>query len=1008
MNQLKDLLIDGLIRTADNRFFMPDQTLKSLMTESNIKRTLLERGINPEDIPSALAEAMGPGMKCFAILVRIGFPRLFIQFIENGVLDQYLPIENTGHGVFADFIANEVPSEFFIVQYEYLAPLFTKNQIQRRLPDQIILPFIKDSRIDSGGFGTIHKVSLSSKHQRLVPNPSEDSVDVIRKELKSNDHTETVTLRNFRDELRIMKHLYHLRNPNIIQFLAAYSHRGSHSFLLLPVAEGNLSTLFKSDEAAGKTFNSASELLDAMHGLVKAVTALHNYHWVLDLDGVPSQGPESTSGIGVQLSGCHHDLKPENILVHGKKLILADFGISRLKSSEPGQNTKTSVKRGNDDYVAPECYQVIINRQKVGRKSDIWSLGCIFLELLIFFVMDTAAVENFWHDRRLQQGKWILAEFHANGELKPAVQKWIDTLRSEMKEVSLQGMLLLIDEMLKINPEIRPTATDVEGTLSCLRLKALFDKVLKSLQVVTTLLKEPSLAIQYERLRAWGESVGLYYDSGRGNWGVNYRAEDVIFSDEMYQTLLILSTHIEELENKSKEFPIDNDPNQKTEGSDLPSCEITTDAEFPEDEETKQPVEDFVLPIAEGNERLAGLIPESRREIMKRSWYRRIVQPQELDTLHDIQLSAVKSEASVELSAMAEMRARLEAARSGKQDYGDPVDMELDPSGFMEAEWELLGRHSIIECSIARKNPDPLAPPTGVSNLSGVSIDKDSNSRFLVEWKSYAGVKDSGTIALLRKQIQLLATLPNSQFKPLHFRVLKCAGFFEAEDRKAFGMVYEFPGQSDTAATPITLHSHISSTGERRLPLEHLFQLAQGLVSCVLDFHSVGWLHKSLTSENIVFFPVSQPPNAILIREPYIIGFDHSRPTDSLFTLGPVEDLDADYQDPRYTQETGFCKAFEYYSVGIILLEVGLWRTFSSIVKRKEYRGYNQNAIRKAILQKYIPSLKSSMGTTYYKAVRACISGELGNRTTPDTEVENAFQKLVVERLLSCKLGSEV
>ena len=174
MSQLKDLLIDGLLKTADNRFFMPDQTLKSLMTELNIKKTLLESGTNPEDIPSAWAEAKGPGMKCFAILVRIGHPRLFVQFIENGVLDQYLPIDKTGHGAFAEFIANEVPSEFFIVQYEYLAPLFTKNQIQKRLPDQFPLPFLKESQIYSGGYGTIYKVSLSSKHQGLVPNPSGD------------------------------------------------------------------------------------------------------------------------------------------------------------------------------------------------------------------------------------------------------------------------------------------------------------------------------------------------------------------------------------------------------------------------------------------------------------------------------------------------------------------------------------------------------------------------------------------------------------------------------------------------------------------------------------------------------------------------------------------------------------------------------------------------------------------------------------------------------------------
>ena len=74
-------------------------------------------------------------------------------------------------------------------------------------------------------------------------------------------------------------------------------------------------------------------------------------------------------------------------------------------------------------------------------------------------------------------------------------------------------------------------------------------------------------------------------------------------------------------------------------------------------------------------------------------------------------------------------------------------------------------------------------------------------------------------------------------------------------------------------------------------------------------------------------------------------------------------------------QGAGFCKAFEYYSVRKALLEFGPWRTFSSIVKKKEYREYNQSKLK---LQKYAPALENSIGTIYYKLWERVCLGSLG------------------------------
>ena len=74
----------------------------------------------------------------------------------------------------------------------------------------------------------------------------------------------------------------------------------------------------------------------------------------------------------------HGDVKPSNILVYDNdKIKLGDFGCSVLVSS----NTVTSVTMtcGTIIYNSPET----LDRNEMSHKSDIWSLGCMFYELIL-------------------------------------------------------------------------------------------------------------------------------------------------------------------------------------------------------------------------------------------------------------------------------------------------------------------------------------------------------------------------------------------------------------------------------------------------------------------------------------------------------------------------------------------------------------------------------------------------------------------------------------------------
>ena len=219
----------------------------------------------------------------------------------------------------------------------------------------------------------------------------------------------------------------------------------------------------------------------------------------------------------------------------------------------------------------------------------------------------------------------------------------------------------------------------------------------------------------------------------------------------------------------------------------------------------------------------------------------------------------------------------------------------------------------------------------------------------------------------------------------LYTGCLRIIGWFQDSSASSFGFVYEIPVPSPMSSnpgspsTPVTLLSflqHSGSTDSENTPsLEDRFRLALNLVTNILHTHAKGITHRHINSNNVIFVDNSiqtddsKPWKEGIIRKPYLVSWDQC--DRDATSASPEMHVPRLYRHPESEigKRSAYKPAYDVYSLGLVLLEIGLWMPIHKLFKTK----YTLPKFRLKLRSTYAHKLAGKCGSAYMNVVEYCL-----------------------------------
>ncbi|KAF1847230.1 kinase-like protein [Cucurbitaria berberidis CBS 394.84] len=644
--------------------------------------------------------------------------------------------------------------------------------------------------------------------------------------------------------------------------------------------------------------------------------------------------------------GYHHDFRTDNILVTKETFVLTDFGLGMLKL--PDEDPSTQWFPTTSDYMAPECEDQEYKPQSVSQKIDSWAYGCLVADLITYMQQGPSGVDAFLQLRREsfpnQKNQESTCFYRSQEQLKPCIFQWLDQFAS----ADNLGLIETARSVLIVNPEDRPSMSEARCTLAVPTLRVLVQHVLEKFKQLLDTRK----TLQRLSMNLWWAHAQI------------------------------------DLFNHSVSDHFDDDTHFARHAGSFEKCSDTLVKLLRELDSILQTISDtgkldmsFDTPLQSLAQCLANQLPTKLKERAEAKWF--------------VSLSEGHQNSLIKNTYVQSHEQRDQTRESVRQHMRDLLTKPPDPS---EPETvELYHDHKALKY---------------VELMHGHYYGLFNDNWVLVESMYWKPEDPAITVEERHRVMQRRAQGFSQEPKPAPLCLLKCLGFVDERRREdgeeGYSFLYELPPEVNNAKFHgmVSLAAILNRTAADKPTPRDKFQLAYALATFVQEFHLLGCLHETFCARNIVFLrdPLTEVGGNGAWGQYYVIGLQKSRPEGQNWsTEGPAEISLQEEQErhPDYQANGRFLAEYEYYSLGIILLQIGSWSPVLSfkVTELKQLRENKKHA--------YLERLSRRIGQKFTDVIRVCLDRSLDRDSNAlglsleehNQEVLHKFQDKVVTPL---------